>query len=74
MPTLRHLVRTARVTREWVEGNLFPLCESLRSRAQAVCYNANKTIVSGKRRTLPAIHCERAVEVGRQRLCGKDLG
>ena len=42
MPTLRHLVQTARVTREWVEGDLFPLCESLRSRAQAVCYNANK--------------------------------
>ena len=42
MPTLRHLVQTARVTREWVEGDPFPLCESLRSQEQAVCYNANK--------------------------------
>ena len=42
MPTLRHLVQTARVTREWVEGDLFPLCESLRSQARAVCYNPNK--------------------------------
>ena len=42
MPTLRHLVQTARITQEWVEGDLFPLCESLRSQSEAVCYNANK--------------------------------
>ena len=34
MPTIRHLVQTARVTREWVEADLFPLCESLRGQAE----------------------------------------
>ncbi len=31
MPSLRHLTDTSRLTREWVESELFPLCESLRA-------------------------------------------
>ena len=34
MPNLRHLVQTSRVTREWVEGELFPLCDSLRGEGE----------------------------------------
>ena len=31
MADLRHLIDTSKLTREWVEGELFPLCERLRS-------------------------------------------
>ncbi len=30
MPKLRHMIDTSQLTRDWVEGELFPLCERLR--------------------------------------------
>ena len=44
MPTFRHLVQTARVTREWVEGALFPLCELLRSQSEREPVMRGKTL------------------------------
>ena len=32
MQQLRHLTKTTHLTREWVEGTLFPLCDDLRTR------------------------------------------
>ena len=31
MPQLRHLTKTTHLTREWVEGTLFPLCDQIRN-------------------------------------------
>lgn len=44
MQHLRHLTNTSNLTREWVEGVLFPLCERLRSSEQVPASMSGKAL------------------------------
>ena len=44
MAESRHLISTARLTREWVEGTLFPLCDGLREGGDVPAFMEGKAL------------------------------